>query len=187
MPRQNPDGSWTYSHDEHLYTNQQSNTANFAASIFNNPKLKKKAKSLIKEAYPDLQIPDYDLQNQFDAFRNEEAERKAAEQQRQEQEKQEQEFRAQRQAAQDKYGLTEEGMLAVEEHMRKNFIGNYDVAARDFVATKPESSEATYDTQFWHHEKQAGFDDIAKDPEKWGRVELEKAFKNAATRQRGGI
>ena len=186
MPYRNPDGSWSYSNDEHLYTQQQNNVANFAASFWNDPALSNEVKAIVKKKHPNLQITDYDLQQQFANFRNEENNRRKIDDEQRKFDADERNRLKLRKEAQDKYGLTDEGMVEVEDHMRKNFIGNYDVAAHHFVATRPSATDNSYDHQHWNHAQQPGFDDIAKDPERWGRIELEKAVKGELMRQRAG-
>ena len=175
MPRQNQDGSWAYSHDEHLYMQQQDRTANFAGSIFNNPKYNKQAKALIKDAYPNLQIPDYDLETTINAKFDERENRIKEAEEKQKYDKQEEERLRLRKEAQDKYNLTDEGMTEVEKLMAEKYIGNYDIAAGHFASSRASSTTPTYDNQFWHYNRQQGFEEISKDPEAWARTELEKA------------
>lgn len=184
MPQQNQDGSWRLTPQEWAYYTQQDRTANFATSVFNHPKANRKSKELIKEVYPEMQIADYDLEMKLQQYigENERKQNEASEQKRQQDAETE---RLQlRKEAQEKHHLTDDAMLEVEQLMREKYIGNYDVAASHFVASRPATSEATFDQQYWHHERQNGFADIARDPEAWARNELQNAYRREEQRTR---
>ena len=117
-------------------------------------------------------MPDYDMETKLDSYIDNDKRRHQEEDEKRAFEAQENRRLAQRKEAQDKYNLTEEGMQEVEKLMTEKYIGNYDVAAGHLVATRAASSPPTYDQQYWNHHKQDGYQEIAKDPEAWGRVEL---------------
>lgn len=170
MPRQISD-------EEYNYLQQKRVTADFAESIFNDPALNNESKSIIKKKYPNLQIPDYDLEQKFNAKWDEEK-KSREEKDKQEREKAERDkFLAQRTETQRQYGFTDEAMQRLEKMMLDRNIGDYEAAASYFASREPQSSEPTFDSTRWHHERQEGFADIAKDPESWGRNEIMRAIK----------
>ena len=59
MPRQVSD-------EEYAFLQNKRMTADFVESIYNDPKLNKEAKRLIKSKYPNLPIPDYDMEQQME-------------------------------------------------------------------------------------------------------------------------
>ena len=66
-------------------------------------------------------------------------------------------------------------------------IGDYDVASEHFFTRQPGTSngdDSAFDSQFWHHEKQDLFREIAADPEEWGRKEILKAARSQGQQDR---
>ena len=166
----------TVSDEEYQYLLGTKNVADMVLPILNNPKTSNRAKALIKEQYPDFQIPEYDLQMQIQ-------QRFAAEDQKRKQEKEAEELKARQQRwdeqrvdAQKKFGLTEEGMKKLEDLMWERNIGDYEAAAMLFVSKEPKSTNAQFDSTRWHHEKQPDYAQIAEDPEAWGRDQIMQAI-----------
>lgn len=162
----------TISDEEFAFLQNKRITADFVESIYNDPQLTKEAKRLIKKKYPNLAIPDLDIedrvQSQIDADRKQRADAEAAAKNRAAHEH----WQAQRAKTQKDYGFTDDGMKELEGWMQDKGVGDYEVAAQYRVSKNPKTSEPTYDTQFWHHEQGPGFAEIAKDPEAWGRKEI---------------
>lgn len=175
----------TISDEEFQFLQNKRITADFVESIYNDPQLTKEAKRLIKKKYPNLAIPDLDIEDrvqaQIDADRKSRtdsetaAQRKAADDH----------WKAQRKKTQEDYGFTDDGMRELEGWMQDKGVGDYEVAAQYRVSKNPKTSEPTYDTQFWHHDQAPGFADIAKDPEAWGRKEILGAIHKDAESARG--
>jgi hypothetical protein len=174
------------SDEEYNFLQGRRQVADFVESIYNDPQLTREAKMLIKKKYPNLPIPDLDLEAKVDARLDAEkkerddadsARRKAAE---------DEYYSRLRAKTQADYGFTDEAMTRLEKVMVERNIGDYEAAAMLMASREPKTSEPTFDSQHWQHEKQDGFADIAKDPEAWGRNEILKAMKLDEQRNRGG-
>jgi hypothetical protein len=177
MPRQLSD-------EEFNFLQARRQVADFVESIYNDPALNREAKSLIKKKYPTLQIPDYDIENRVeDRLNREKQEREAAEERRLRAEE-DARFKKIRKATQDKHGFTDDAMGRLEKLMIDRNIGDYEAAAMLLSSKEPKPTDATFDGGYWHHEKQAGFGEIAKDPEAWGRNEIMKAIRTDEERER---
>jgi hypothetical protein len=181
MPRQVTDEEWNY-----LQGRKQ--VADFVESIYNDPALSKDAKALIKRKYPDLQIPDYDIESRVNArFDQEKQEREDRERTAREAEEDRQQ-QAARKKTQKEYGFTDDAMGRLEQMMVDRNIGDYEAAAMLMASKepKPSSPEGDFDHSRWSHEKAEGFADIAKDPEGWGRTQIMQAISKDAARARNG-
>lgn len=173
--------------DEQLtYYKGRETVANFIESIWNDPALKPEAKTLIKKKYPQLEIPDHDLRIEMNARFDKEKQEREEKERKEREAKADADHKALRKKTQDEYGFTDEAMADLEKFMIDNNVGSYDVAATYKAAKAPKTSEPTaaWDSTRWHHEKQDGFAEIAKDPEAWGRNELTTAFMKAADAER---
>jgi hypothetical protein len=174
------------SDEEYNYLQSRRQVADFVESIYNDPNLNKEAKALIKRKYPNLQIPDYDIENRVNARLDaERTEREQAEMKKRQTEDDER-FAKLRKKTQDDYGFTDDAMNRLEQMMIDRNIGDYEAAAALMASKEPRTSEPTYDNTHWQHEKREGFAEIAKDPEAWGRNELLKAMRLDQERERGG-
>ena len=161
--------------------------ADFVEPIYNNPKLSKQAKRLIKEQYPDLEIADLDIEDRLekrlddDKKEREEAARAARE------EEQDKRYKEMRSKTQKDYGFTDEGMADLEKFMIERNIGDYEVAASYRASKEPKPSEADADSgrdHFWNHAQQDSFAEISKDPEAWGRKEILGAIRRDQVKAR---
>ena len=169
MPREISD-------EEYSFLQGRRQVADFVEPIYNHPQWGKEAKRLIKKVYPQTRIPDLDIEDSIEArFSAEEKKRAEAETDRKQKE-QHDTWQKRRSDVQQQYGFTDEGMKALEDWMVENQVGNYDTAARAKAALEPRTSEAEYDAGHWHHDKQEGFKEIAKDPEGWARNEFLQAM-----------
>jgi hypothetical protein len=175
----------TISDEEYKYLQDKRMTADFVESIYNDPTLNKEAKRLIKRKYPNLAIPDFDLEQKVE-------QRFSAEDEKKQREAAEAAARADREAwnasrakVQKEYGFTDEGMKDLEKWMHEKAVADHEVAAEYRASKNPQTSNPTYDSQFWHHEKADGFAEIAKDPEAWGRKEILGAIHRDEERARG--
>jgi hypothetical protein len=175
----------TISDEEYKYLQDKRMTADFVESIYNDPKFNKQAKALIKEKYPNLSIPDFDLEQKVE-------QRFSAEDQKKQREAAEAAARADREAwnasrakVQKQYGFTDEAMKDLEKWMHEKAVADHEVAAEYRASKNPQTSSPTYDSQFWHHEKASDFNEIAKDPEAWGRKEILGAIHRDEERARG--
>lgn len=178
----------TISEEEFNFLQQKRVTADFVESIYNNPKLTGKAKALIKEAYPDLDIPltAADVDRKIaDQHTTQERQRQEAEA-RDKQKAEDEAWKTARAKAQKEYGLTDEGMTDLDKWMLDNKVGDYDVAASYRASKMPRPVEA-YQDQFWSHDKAPGFKEIADDPEGWARKEiLGTLYRSQDQMRRGG-
>jgi hypothetical protein len=176
---------YNLSDQEYQFLQSKRQVADFVESIYNDPNLTKEAKRLIKRKYPQLQIPDLDIEDRVERRIAEvERERSHAETSRREAEEQAS-WQDRRKKTQTSYGFTDEAMERLEKMMVEKNVGDYDVAASYLAAKEPKPSEAGFDTYRWNHEKQPGFAEIAKDPEGWGRSEILKAIQTDQDRSRG--
>lgn len=175
----------TISDEEYAFLNNKRMTADFVESIYNDPQLNKEAKRLIKKKYPNLAIPDYDLETKVE-------QRFSAEDERKQREAAEAAAAADRAAwnrsrakVQKEYGFTDEGMKDLEKWMHEKAVADHEVAAEYRASKNPQTSSPTYDAQFWNHEKTPDFVEITKDPEAWGRKEILSAIHKDEATARG--
>jgi hypothetical protein len=175
----------TISDEEYSFLQNKKMTADFVEGIYNDPQLNKEAKRLIKRKYPNLAIPDYDLEQKVEARFSAEDERKAKEAADRAAATDRDAWNASRNKVRKQYGFTDEGMVDLEKWMHEHAVADHEVAA-DYRASKnPQTSSPTYDSQFWHHEKAPDFKEIATDPEAWGRKEILGAIHRDEERARG--
>lgn len=160
MPREISD-------EEYNFLQGRRQVADFVEPIYNHPKWGKEAKRLIKQVYPQVKIPDYDIEEQvnarFDAEKKARDEAAAAETSA----AQDRKWREARATVQKSYGFTDEGMERLENFMKEKYIGDYEVAASYMAAREPKTSEATYSEHYWHHDRKPEWQEAAKDPEGW--------------------
>jgi hypothetical protein len=177
----------TVSDEEYAHLMGRKQVADFVEPIYNDPRFGKDARALIKKAYPNLQIEGYDLEQRIEQrFEDEKREREESARKKTEAEDAER-FKTLRKATQDKYKFTDEGMKQLEDLMVERNIGDYEAGALLKASREPRSSEPTARAQhFWNHEKQDGFTEISKDPEKWGLNQLLGAAERDAARARNG-
>lgn len=179
MPRQISDEEWDF-----LQNRRQ--VADFVESIYNDPALGKEAKRLIKKKYPNLQIPDLDIEDRIDARLNESEKKRTDEESSKKRSAEDEEFKAKRKQTQEDYGFTDEAMQRLEKMMIERNIGDYEVAASYMASKEPKPSTATYSDGYWNHSKQENFAEIAKDPEGYARGEIMRALNADAQRARQG-
>jgi hypothetical protein len=175
----------TISDEEYKYLQDKRMTADFVESIYNDPTLNKEAKRLIKRKYPNLAIPDFDLETKVEQRFSAEDQKKAKEAADAAAAADRAAWNASRAKVQKQYGFTDEAMKDLETWMHEKAVADHEVAAEYRAAKNPQTSSPTYDSQFWHHEKADGFAEIAKDPEAWGRKEILGAIHRDEERARG--
>jgi hypothetical protein len=161
--------------------------ADFVESIYNDPALTREAKALIKKKYPNLQIPDYDIENRVEARfakdKKDREDREAAERKARD----DKAFQERRSSTQKRYGFTDDAMKRLETMMVERNIGDYEVAAEYMASKEPKPSAGSdWDSTRWHHERNDTFKEIAKDPEAWGRNEIMTAIRADQERARNG-
>lgn len=179
MPREISDEEWNFLQQEHQ-------VASMARSVWEDPKLGPHAKALLKEKMPNMPIPDHDIRAEMDR-RFEEFYKRDDEEREQHRVQTEDAFwKGERKKVQDQYGYTEDGMKDLEKMMLEKHIGDYEVAATYHTAKNPKPSEPTsgYKDPYWNHTKSDLFQQIAKDPEEWGRSEIIKAITNDQNRNK---
>lgn len=162
----------TITDEEYAYLKGRDVTAGFVESIYNDPRLTNEAKALIKKKYPNLPIPEYDIEQKIERrFAQRDAEINQRKHQRQVAG-----WKEKRAEVQKQYGFTEDGMKDLEKFMVARNIGDYEVAASYKAAKDPKPVEAQFNSQYWHHDKKEGFKEIASDPEAWGQKEIMAAI-----------
>ena len=183
MPHELTDEEWAY------YQGRKQ-VADFVETIWNDPTLSSEAKRLVKKKYPQVQIPDFDIEEKVTArLDKEKQEREEAERKRAESE-QEKHFKDLRAKTQQEYGFTDEGMKDLEQFMLDNNVGSYEVAASYRASKQPKPSDADADPgrdHFWNHAKQDGFAAISADPEGWARKELLTAIRKDEQKAKGSF
>lgn len=156
-----------------------------ASKIWNSPEWGSEAKALWKKAFPEGQIPEYDTEQRVMA-RIEKLETERLEREKKAQETAlDSDIAKKRRAAQERHGFSDDEMKSLEEMMTQRNVGDYDVAAHYLASQRPAPSDGTdagYDRQFWGHQRQAGYDEVAKDPEAYARREILKTFRDMAAR-----
>lgn len=175
------------SDEEFNFLQGRRQVADFVESIYNDPQLTREAKALIKKKYPNLQIPDYDIEQRVDARFQQEKREREEQQERVRKEREEKAFQERRSSTQKQYGFTDDAMKRLEQMMVDRNIGDYEVAAEYMASKEPKASAANdYDSTRWHHEKSDGFAEISKDPEAWARTELMGAMRRDQEKMRNG-
>jgi len=167
-------------------TNKQ--IAEAAAGVWNHPEKGNQAKALWKEVYPDSAIPEFDLEQRVNKRFEEEKRERDDREKRDRDREQDERIAAKRKETQESFGFTDDAMTRLEKLMLDRNIGDYEVAASYMASREPKVSdgESGYDTGFWNHQKNDQFEEIAKDPEGWGRRELLKTLRETDQRNRGG-
>jgi hypothetical protein len=169
MPREISD-------EEYQFLQQRKQVADFVEPIYNHPQWGKEAKRLIKKVYPQTKIPDLDIEDQvnarLDADKKQRDDEKAAETERVQRET----WQQKRASVKKEWGFTDEGMERLERFMVDNNVGSYEVAASYMASKEPKTSAPEYDAGFWHHERQEGWAEMAKDPEAYARNEILQAI-----------
>ena len=175
----------TINDDEYNFLQQKRMTADFVESIYNDPQLNKEAKRLIKRKYPNLAIPDYDMEEKLDARLRSEDENKRKTENDAKKERDQKSWDTGRVKAKKDYGLTDEGLTDLEKWMEEHAVADHEVAASYRHSKNPKTSEPTYDQQFWRHDKADNFKEISADPEAWARREILGAIGRDSERARG--
>lgn len=180
MPREISDDEWNY-------LQQRRQVADFVESIYNDPQLGKEAKQLIKKKYPNIQIPDFDIEDRVEKRLSAAEQKKKDEEDAARKKAEDERYQSERGRVQKDYGFTDDAMGKLEKLMVERNIGDYEVAASYMASKEPAASEPdNWDHSRWNHDKKENFAEIAKDPEGWGRTEILKAIKNDQAAARGG-
>jgi hypothetical protein len=178
MPREISD-------DEYNALMGKAQVADFVETIWNDPQLAPEAKRLVKKKYPQVQIPDYDIESRLHQRVDHEVKRFEEYERKKIADEQERKFQNLRNETKTKYGLTDEGMSDLEKFMMEKNIGDYEVAAEYRIAKTPKQSDADYGRDhFWDHSKQKGFSDVSADPEGWARKEILGAIRRDEEKNR---
>ena len=174
---------------EYSFLKSRQQVADFVETIYNDPALSNEAKRLIKKKYPDMQIPDLDIEDKVNKRLDAEKKEREDAEARRANEEADKRFHDTRSRTQKDYGFTDEGMADLEKFMLEKNIGDYEVAASYRASKEPKQSDADADAgrdHFWNHSKQEGFADISADPEKWARKEILGAIRRDQDKARGG-
>jgi hypothetical protein len=178
MPREITD-------EEYNFLQGRKQVADFVESIYNDPALSKDAKALIKRKYPQVQIPDHDLEERFNQRLDEDRKQRDEEKRAAREAEEEKRFTETRKQIQQEYGFTEDAMKDLEKFMVEKNVGDYAIAAEYHVMKNPKQSDATQHDGLWHHQRQDNFANIAKDPEGWARDEIYGALIRDQAREKG--
>lgn len=160
--------------------------AEIGKGLLRNPDVSDEFKAIIKRAHPQVEIPDWEIKQnvkqQIDALKKEREDEKTAAKEAEERNK----WHAAKAKVQQEYGLTEDGVKDLEKFMVENEIGNYEKAAEYRLLKNPKQSEANQSDGFWHHEKEPGYEELSKDPEKYAYDQFLAAIRADQARERGG-
>lgn len=169
----------TLSDQEYNYYENRRQVADFVESIYNDPSLAKEAKRLIKKKYPQIQIPDLDIEDSVDTRIKDLKKERDDEERAKKQKETEENLKKERTRVQKEYSFTDEAMKDLDKLMLDRGVDDYDVAATYLASKNPKPSEPTTGngSRFWRHDQQQGFAEIAKDPEKWAEKELLDAMR----------
>lgn len=175
----------TLSDEEYAFLQNKRMTADFVESIYNDPQLNKEAKRLIKRKYPNMPIPDFDMEERLDARLKSEDDAKRKQETDAQTARDADAWKTSREKVKADYGFTDDGLKELETWMQDHAVADHEVAASYRASKNPKTTEPTYDSQFWHHEKADNFAEIAKEPEAWARREILGAIQRDAERARG--
>lgn len=155
------------------------NVADMVDAIYNDPSLGREARALIKKKFPDLPIPDYDVEVKVETrLEADKREREEAERKKREAEE-DARYKSQRQKTQEEYGFTDEAMGRMEKLMTERNIGDYEVAATYFAAKEPKPmDDRGGESRYWNHTDKDSFKEISADPEEWARKQILQAARN---------
>lgn len=178
MPKQITD-------EEYSYLQNRRMTADFVESIYNDPQLNKEAKRLIKKKYPQLSIPDFDIEEKVEARFSAEDERKRKDAEAAEAKRNQEAWNRSRDKAKKDFGLTDEGLTDLEKWMQEHAVADHEVAASYRHSKNPQTSPVDADSMYWRHDRAENFKEIASDPEGWARKEILGAIRKDDERMRG--
>ena len=174
----------TVSDDEYRYLQDRRMTADFVESIYNDPALNKEAKRLIKKKYPQLPIPDLDMEDKLEQRLSAEDQKKQRVEQEAKAKRDQEAWNSSRAKAKKEYSLTDEGLTDLEKWMEEHAVADHEVAASYRHSKNPPTSDVTYEQQYWRHDKQDNFKEISADPEAWARREILGAINRDSERAR---
>lgn len=167
----------------------KSAVADFIQTIWDHPKAGKPARRLVKEVYPNIEIPDLDIEDRVDtkinallkAQKDEEAAKAAAAERAQ--------WDADKAEVIKQYGYTDEGIKELEDFMVKNKVASYKVAAGYHAAKNPRPSNGTEGAGdgMWNHGRSDEWKKVAADPEEFARKEFMRAIRADEAKVRGGV
>src|SRR5215475_521692 len=164
---------------------QRAQVADLVEPIWDDPDLSKDAKRLLKRKYPNLQIPDYDLEEKFEKRLEEDRKKKEEAENNTRRAKEEDTWKTERKRIQDEYKYSDDDMTDLEKMMVDKNVANYEVAAEYRKAKTPRPSKPTYDQGFWNHGKDEKFKQISQNPEGYAREQFLQAIDRDAARARG--
>jgi hypothetical protein len=150
--------------------------AEFANAIWSDPTLSDEAKALAKKKFPNTQIPDYDLRQEFKAELKARDDAVAKEKEDAEKKRANDYYANQRKDVQERHGFTDDAMERMETMMRDKRVYDYEVAAEHFASKQPKPIENTAGGHFWNHQKQDVFKQIVADPEEYAFQEIVSAI-----------
>lgn len=167
MPREISD-------DEYNALLARKEIADLVEPLWNDPALGKDAKRLLKRKYPNLRIPDLDIEDKVETALAADRKTREDEKAKETREKQQADWKAQRDRVQAEYGFTDDAMKDLEKFMVDNHVASYEVAAGYTAAKNPKPSDpaAGFDNHYWNHGQDETAKEVAKDPEGWARKEI---------------
>lgn len=182
MPRQVEDS-------EYQRLMSRAAVADFVESIYDDPATGKDARRLIKRKYPNLQIPDLDIEDRLDAKLAARDKQRDDEERQRKRKDEEDGWAADRERVRKQYGFTDDGMKDLEKFMVDKNVGSYEVAAHYHAAKNPKPSDPTaaYNDSHWNHGRSEEWKEIAADPEAYARKEIMGALHRDAAKQRGAF
>jgi hypothetical protein len=154
--------------------------------IWNDPSLGNEAKALWKKKYPDSAIEGFDQEQKLTGIVSKFEDDRKKEKEEAELTRRTDAAKAARRATQERHGFTDDAMTRLDSLMKERDIFDYEAGGLLLASRepKPSNGDADHGAHFWDHEKQKGFAEIARDPERWGFDEIVKAVRADDTQRR---
>ncbi|HEX8828141.1 MAG TPA: hypothetical protein VF778_08515 [Xanthobacteraceae bacterium] len=141
-------------------------------------KLGDELRSIIKKTHPNVPHPGHDekkeVLNELHAFQKklEDKEKAVAEK------AEDDAWNSRLQSVRDAYKYTDDDMKKLDGFMRENQVANPEIAAAEMNRRSPRMSDSGDGNGMFHnYQKQDGWDEIAKNPEKWAHDQIFRAAK----------
>jgi hypothetical protein len=160
--------------------------ADLVEPLWNDPALGKDAKRLLKRKYPQLRIPDLDIEDKVETALADDRKKRDDEKAAEAKEKQKTAWAEARAKTQRDYGFTDEAMKDLEKFMVEHNVASYEVAAGYQAAKNPKPSDPAsgFNDHFWNHGQSDEAKEVAKDPEGWARKEIIAAIRRDDAREK---
>lgn len=149
---------------ENYSEEQRASLARTALALLNHPDVSKDAKRLIKKIDPKVSFPDVDVEDRFEALREETREEAKKREEAERVRRANEAYEATKQRIADRGFKVED----VEKVMKDKGIANYDTAM-EFLENQAQLAPATADSLSHGMEMPSEAQDIMKNPKKWAQ------------------